>query len=236
MMKEVKISLPFYKAASALLFIVILSLIRGVSVSCEIGTAMEPALAILVSAFCADTYVLEITGRRSEVWRLYPMKHKLCSLGARLLIQQGFLLLLAAAGYCLFFLFQRPRLSSLMQPEAGSEIRQFLIFLGAMAVTIAFWSVLSNTIACIFRSLWFGIGGCLLLWLLATSSLARKLLDTRNVFSYTYRNIADAGDFGWLAGKGLCIALCVVMLLLLQALIKKRGYYSKKSYFQSEKR
>ncbi len=222
-MKEVKISLPFYKTASALLFIVILSLIRGVSVSYEIGAAMEPAMAILTTAFCADTYVQEITGRRSEVWRLYPMKDKLCAIGARLLLQQGFLLLLAAAGYYLFFLFQRPRLFSLMQPEAGSEIRQFMIFLGAMAVTIAFWSVLSNTIACIFRSLWFGIGGSLLLWLMANSSFAKKLLGPRNVFSYAYRNIADAGGFGWLAGKGICIALCAVMLLLLPTLLKKRG-------------
>ncbi len=222
-MKEVKISLPFYKTASALLFIVILSLIRGVSISYEIGAAMEPAMAILTTAFCADTYVQEITGRRSEVWRLYPMKDKLCAIGARLLLQQGFLLLLAAAGYYLFFLFQRPRLFSLMQPEAGSEIRQFMIFLGAMAVTIAFWSVLSNTIACIFRSLWFGIGGSLLLWLMANSSFAKKLLGPRNVFSYAYRNIADAGGFGWLAGKGICIALCAVMLLLLPTLLKKRG-------------
>ncbi len=222
-MKEVKISLPFYKTASALLFIVILSLIRGVSVSYEIGAAMEPAMAILTTAICADTYVQEITGRRSEVWRLYPMKDKLCAIGARLLLQQGFLLLLAAAGYYLFFLFQRPRLFSLMQPEAGSEIRQFMIFLGAMAVTIAFWSVLSNTIACIFRSLWFGIGGSLLLWLMANSSFAKKLLGPRNVFSYAYRNIADAGGFGWLAGKGICIALCAVMLLLLPTLLKKRG-------------
>ncbi len=223
MMKEVKISLPFYKTASALLFIVILSLIRGVSVSYEIGAAMEPAMAILTTAFCADTYVQEITGRRSEVWRLYPMKDKLCAIGTRLLLQQGFLLLLAAAGYYLFFLFQRPRLFSLMQPEAGSEIRQFMIFLGAMAVTIAFWSVLSNTIACIFRSLWFGIGGSLLLWLMANSSFAKKLLGPRNVFSYAYRNIADASGFGWLAGKGICIALCAVMLLLLPTLLKKRG-------------
>ncbi len=223
MIKEVKISLPFYKTASALLFIVILSLIRGISVSCEIGAAMEPAIAILATAFCADTYVQEIAGRRSEVWRLYPMKDKLFAIGARLLLQQGFLLLLAAAGYSLFFLFQRPRLFSLMQPEAGSEIRQFVIFLGAMAVTIAFWSVLSNTIACIFRSLWFGIGGSLLLWLLAASSFARRLLDTWSVFSYADRNIADTGDFGWLAGKGLCIALCAVMLLLLPILLKKRG-------------
>lgn len=223
MQKEIKISLPPYKVSFALFFVFILSLIRGVSVSCEIGTAMEPALAILAAAFCADTYVQEITGKRSEVWRLYPMKKKLCSVGTRLLIQEGFLLLLAAIGFCLFFLFQKPRPFSFIQPEAGSEIGQFLIFLGAMAVTIAFWSILSGTIACIFRSLWCGIGGCLLLWLMANSSFAKKVMGPRNVFSYAYRNITDTGDFSWLAGKGICIALCAAMLLLLPTLLKKRG-------------
>lgn len=223
MVKEIKISLPLYKIACALLFIVILSLIRGVSVSCEIGTAMEPALALLVTAFCADTYVQEITSRRSEVWRLYPMRDKLCAVGARLLFQDAFLLLLAAAGYGLFFLFQKPLLFSVMQPEAGSEIRQFLIFLGAMAVTIFFWSVLAGTIACVFRSLWFGIGGCLILWLFTNSSCAKKVLGPRNVFSYAFRNITDTGDFTWLAGKGLCFVLCAAMLLLLPTLLKKRG-------------
>lgn len=223
MMKEIKISLPLSKIACGLFFVALLSLIRGVSVSCEIGPAMEPALAILTAAFCADTYVQEIVGRRSEVWRLYPIKRRLRAVGTRLLLQQAVLLLLAAIGFCLFFLLQRPRLFSLMQPEAGSEFRQFLIFLGAMAVTILFWSVLSSTIACIFRNLWFGIGGSLLLWLMANSSCAKKLLGPRNIFSYAFRDVTDVYDFSWLAGKGICIALCAAMLLLLPTLLRKRG-------------
>lgn len=223
MRKEIKISLPFYKTALALFFITILSLIRGVSVSYEVGMVIEPAMAILAAAFCSDTYVQEITGRRSEVWRLYPMKTRLCSVGMRLLIQDLFLLLLAAACYGLFFLFQRPLLFGVMYPETGSEIRQFFIYLGAMAVTLVFWSVLSNTIACFFRSLWFGIGGCLLLWLPTNSAYGQRWFGPRNVFSYTFRNIENAGDVSWLAGKGICIALCAAMLLLLPTLIKKRG-------------
>ena len=69
MMKEVKISLPFYKTASALLFIVILSLIRGVSVSYEIGAAMEPItyVSLCVSVFvCAYICVLEAHAYRNQ--------------------------------------------------------------------------------------------------------------------------------------------------------------------------
>lgn len=223
MRKEIKISLPFYKTASALFFVFLLSLIRGVSVSYEVGVVIEPAMAILAAAFCSDTYVQEITGRRSEVWRLYPVKNRLRSVGTRLLIQNLFLLLLAAVCYGLFFLFQRPLLFGVMYPETGSEIRQFFIYLGAIAVTLVFWSVLSNTIACIFRSLWFGIGGCLLLWYLTNSAFGQRRFGPRNVFSYTFRTVENAGDFSWLAGKGICIALCAAMLLLLPTLIKKRG-------------
>ncbi len=223
MCKEIKISLPLYKIACALFFIAILSLIRGVSVSYEVGGAIEPAMALLAAAFCSDTYVQEIAGRRSEVWHLYPQKRRLQSVCLRLLIQELFLLLMAAIGYCLFFLFQKPLLSGVLHPETGSEIRQFFVYLGAMAVTLAFWSVLTNTISCIFRNLWFGIGGSLLLWLFTTSAFAQRTLGSRNVFSYTFRNIENAGDFSWLAGKGICIALCAAMLLLLPTLLKKRG-------------
>lgn len=77
MQKECRIVLPFYKIVYAAAFVVILSLVRGVSAGYEIGIALEPAMAVLSVAFCADTYVLEVTSGRSEVWRLYPMKKRL---------------------------------------------------------------------------------------------------------------------------------------------------------------
>ncbi|MCM1192964.1 MAG: hypothetical protein NC123_08285 [Butyrivibrio sp.] len=223
MYQELKISLPPYKVAFALFFIGIFSLIRGVSVSYEAGAALEPALAILTTAFCADTYVQEITGRRSEIWRLYPMRKKLRAVGSRLLIQEVFLLLLAATGYGLIFLFQRPLLSGVMHPETGTELQQFLLYLGAMLITLAFWSVLSNTIACLFGNLWFGIGGCLILWLVTGSAFGQRILGAWNVFSYTFRNVKDINDLSWLTGKAVCVLLCALMLLLLPALLKKRS-------------
>lgn len=219
MIKEFKISMPFYKIAYAVFFVIILSLVRGVSVSCEVGIALEPSMAILTAAFCADTYASEIAGKRSEVWRLYPMKKRLYSIGMRMIIQELFLLLLAAGGYGLFFYFQKPWLSI----EAGSETTQFFVFLASSLVTNVFWGFFSNTIACIFRSMWFGIGGSLILWLLTFSTLGERYLGKWNVFSYTFRSIENSGDFSWLAGKGVCFALCVVMTLMLPYILKKRG-------------
>ena len=64
-MTERKISLPAYKLAYAFCFVVILSLIRGITFSYEIGVAMEAPMAILAMVFCADTYTQEITSKRS---------------------------------------------------------------------------------------------------------------------------------------------------------------------------
>lgn len=96
--REMKIALTFQKQAYAVFFAVMLSLVRGVAYSNEIGIALEAPMAILAFTFCADTYVQEIAGKRSEIWRLCPEKadafylqtdgdtgHVLAGCGSRLL-------------------------------------------------------------------------------------------------------------------------------------------------------
>ena len=56
MMREMKISLTFQKQAYAVFFALVLSLVRGVAYSNEIGIALEAPMAILAFTFCADTY------------------------------------------------------------------------------------------------------------------------------------------------------------------------------------
>ena len=222
-MTEGKISLPAYKLAYAFCFVVILSLIRGISFSYEIGVAMEPAMAILAMVLCADTYTQEITSRRSEIHRLYPMKKRLTSIGMRILIQEIFLFMLSAIGYGMFYSFQHP----LSLYEAGqsteSELQMFFIFLAAMAVTLWFWGILSNLLACLFRNMWVGMGCGIVLWLVTNSTLGDKMLGSWNLFSYTFRDVMDSQDFRWLCGKALCLLLCVLMTLLMPNIIKKRG-------------
>lgn len=219
---EMKISMPLYKILYAVLFIVLLSLIRGVAVSYEIGIAMDPVLAILAATFCADTYALEVVSRRSEVWRLYPLKKKIRAVGRRLLIQQLFLLLLSTAGYGLFYLFQKPIAFRSIQSGAASESAQFFCFLAAAAVTIAFWGMLSNMLACLFHNMWFGVGGSLILWLLLNSGQAQRLFGSWNVFSYAFRDVGAANDLAWLHGKALCVLICIAAAAALPALLKKR--------------
>ena len=99
MIHEMKISLPLPKQACAMCFVVILSLVRGVSDSYEIGVALEAPLAILAVSLCADTYTQEIVCGRSEIQRLYPLKKRICSAYRRMAIQELFLLAVAVIGY-----------------------------------------------------------------------------------------------------------------------------------------
>lgn len=223
MMKECKISMPFYKVAYAVCFMILSGLVRGVYYSYEIGIALEPLMAILAAIFCADTYVSEILGKRSEVWRLYPMKKKLSSIHTRMSLQIFFLLLLAAAGYGLFFLFQKPRTYGTLSIFATGEAAQFFVFLTSVLVTIAFWGILSNTLACLFRNMWFAIGICLILWLMTNSTIGLNYLGKWNVFSYTFRELENGGNYSWLCGKLVSIILGGAAVAALPRIMKNRG-------------
>ena len=217
--KETKIVLPFYKLAYAVSFIVILSLIRGGTYTYEIGIALEAPMAMLVTVFCADTYVQEIVSKRSEVHRLYPMKKRVCSIGKRLLIQSAFLLLLAVIGYGLFFVFQKPY----THPITENEAKQFAVYFFAITVTTFFWGALSNTLSLVFRNMWAGIGGCLLLWLSTYSAGGERYLGAWNLFSYSFRNIEGHGGVTWIYGKVLSIGVYVVLLAGLPKILEERG-------------
>lgn len=220
---ETKISLPLYKLAYAFSFVVILSLIRGITYSYEIGIALEPPMAALAVVFCADTYTQELSSGRFQIHRLYPMKKRLRSIGIRMLLQEMVLFLLSAIGYGMFYGFWHPLTLSTDGQNTGSQLEMFFICLAAMAVTLWFWGLLSNLLSCLFRNMWISIGCCVLLWLLTNSLSGKKLFGKWNLFSYTFRNITNGQDLSWLCGKLLCLFLCLFMALLLPTILKKRG-------------
>ncbi len=219
MKKEMKIVLPFYKIAYAVSFVVILSVIRAVIFTYEIGLSIEPPFAILTAVFCADTYVQEVTSKRSEVHRLYPIKKRYSSIVERIWIQEVFLLLLAVIGYGLFFLFQRPE----THPITENETIQFGTYFFAITVTIFFWGILASTLSMLFRNLWMGIGSCLLIWVATNSTGGDKLFGVWNLFSYSFRDIENAANLTWLYGKAFCICIGFVLLIALPKIVRKRG-------------
>lgn len=221
--KEVKICLQFYKMAYSLFFVAILSVIRGVSFTYEIGIALEAPMAMLAVAFCADTYVQEIVSKRSEVERLYPMKNRMTSMAKRIVIQEIFLLILAAAGYGMFLTIQKPLSLSGVQQGVESELSLFLMYLAAVVVTLNFWGILSHTLSCVFQNMWVGIGMSLFLWIVTNSSVGERCFGSWNLFSYTFRNIEDSEDMSWMCGKVVCICLSAIMAMMLPKILKKRG-------------
>lgn len=220
MAKDIKISLPFYKNAYAFCFIVILSLVRGIAFTNEIGIALEPPVAILATVFCADTYTREIASKRSEVWRLYPLRNRLVSLCRRMAAQEIFLLLLAITGYGLFLLAQKPVPLYGVGQERINEIAMFQIYVMAIFVTIHFWGMLFLTISCLFRNMWVGIGGSFILWIMTYSAAGEKYLGKWNLFSYTFRNVEDNTDMSWACGKMVCVFLSIVMIMMLPKIIR----------------
>lgn len=220
---DMKISLPFQKQAYALFFAIILSLVRGVTFSSEIGVAIEAPMAVLAFTFCADTYTQEIAGGRSEIWRLYPMKKRINCIYRRILIQEIFLSAAAAVSYGLFFLFQNPRPDGMRQSGIENELCQFFVYFAAIAVTLGFWGILSNFISCLFRNMWAGIGVCLLLWLITNSSIGDRYFGAWNLFSYTFRKLDHISDFSWICGKMVCICIGIMAVAALPKIIAKRG-------------
>lgn len=217
MRKEMKICLPVYKIVYSLAFIVILCFIRGISYTEEIG-AMEEQVALLAVVFCADTYLIEVQSGRSDILKLCGLKKRTFAVFRRLLIQMLYLLGISAIGYLLFH-WQSPVI--LTKDYSGKEL--FVMFLAAAAGTILFWSLLSVIVSGLFRNIWAGIGSVLIFWLSLTSKAGNDLLGKWNVFSYANCAPKELGDWQWMCGKLVSLALAAVLAACLPIILKKKG-------------
>lgn len=222
MEKEIKICLSGYKIIYSFCFILILSLIRGVTYVDEIGVAMEAPMAVLAMVFCADTYVMEISSRRYEVNRLYPMKNRVKSQFRRIVVQELFLFILSMIGYLLFYI-QKPIVIAMEQELLHAKLCLFGMYLLAVFCTVWFWGVLSHIIATLCRNMWAGIGGSMILWIGLYSNAGNQLLGKWNVFSFAFRDTQAISDFIWLCGKAVSVGLTVIMVLVFPIVLKKRG-------------
>ena len=71
--------------------------------------------------------------------------------------------------------------------------------------------------------MWVGIGGCVALWLITNSSIGDRTFQAWNLFSYTFRELEDSGDFSWIRGKAVCICMGIMEVAALPKIIEKRG-------------
>lgn len=217
MKTERKICLPGYKIAYSIFFVIVLSLVRGISDTHEIGVAMQANMGLLALVLCADTYETEFSGQRFEVLVLRPLAGRVGAIRRRLLIQFIYLCILSSVGYVCFYR-QSPQLQ-----ENMNSLELYGTFMLAAAVTVIFWGILSMTLVSLLHNLWAGIGAALLLWLTFNSSWGDEILGKWNLFAFAFRDASDIGNYSWLLGTGIALLLSVIMTVLLPQIIKKRG-------------
>ena len=215
---DVKICLPAYKICYACLYLIFLSLVKGVAYLEEIGAVLDTNVSLLAMVFCAETYCMEWSGRRGEIFVLYEPKRKHRMVCRRLLIQTVFLWMLACGGYFCFF-WQRP-IDRGIVPFFGLYGSYVIV----VTVTILFWSLLSVTISNLAGNQWVGIGICAMLWLAMTSKAGQELLKDFSIFAYSSQSLNEFGrEWDWLAGKAAGLLAVMVMIGLIPFILKKKG-------------
>ena len=215
--KDWKICLPPYKMLYSLLFIVILSLIRGISDVYEIGGAVDSYMALLAIIICSDVYVMEYRGKRWEVFSLFPLGSKVKAVYRRLGSQILYLSLLSYVGYWFFFW---------QKPLNQFEISPFLLygmFLAAAATSIAFWGTLSMTLSNLCRNMWAGVGISMILWMGINSKRGAEVLGDFNVFAFSFCDAQEFTKWNWMWGKGTALLIAAVMLAAVPIILKKSG-------------
>lgn len=217
MKQEMKIELPLYKIAYSAVYTVILCLIRGIAVTEEIGAALDANMGLLAIVFCAETWVMERSGKRWEIFALYPPKNKNRAVFRRFFLQLAYLWPLSYL--CYFFFFWQKPANLTGQPFW----QQYGCYFVAITVTLLFWGALSVTASCLFQNQWAGIGSALVVWMLCNSTFGEKTLGNLNIFAYSFRDLQRTADYGWLWGKAAGVVLTALMLAVLPGILKKRG-------------
>jgi hypothetical protein len=214
--QDIKISLPLYKVVYSFIFIILLSLIRGISSVGEIGSAVDINMALLAIIFCADTYYQEFQGGRWEIFSLLSIKKRAYVIRRRLMIEYIYLILLSNACYALFYI-QRPYLE-----EGVSEIGLYGITISAVAASIVFFGIISMTLVNLTKNIWAGIGITAFFWLSFSSAASYRLPIPFQIFAFANRNLVGGNsEFLWIWGKVTAVFLALLFIILQSSVLRK---------------
>lgn len=212
MKHNIKIVITPTKLCYSICYVILLSLVRGVSSSSEIGVAMDAYVAVLAIIFFSDTYYQEVQANRWEVFHLLPTRAKYMALCQRMLVQTLYMCLLIGSGYWGFYL-QRS-----IHNQDTNELCIYITAVLACSVTVVFFGTFTVTMVNAFHNLWAGIGVALLLWYLLNSSWGRKLLDYINIFAYK----GGVSTGLWMKGKLFALILSILLLLINYKLLNRQ--------------
>ncbi len=215
MKKEWKICIAPYKLAYSFLFLLLFALVRGVTLTSEIGPALMPGVAVLASVFCAETSVMDRNGQRWEIICLKPEKNRIRMIYRRWIIQAVYLYVTALVAYFTFY-WQKPY--RMIERTFASEYGDYA---AALAGTVLFWSLISVVISNLAKSQWAGIGVSVLLWITTNSTTGERLFGRYNLFAYSFCDSMGAKWNEWAYGTLIQILLSIVFLVLI-SIIEKR--------------
>lgn len=215
MKKEWKICIAPYKLAYSILFLLLFALVRGVTMTSEIGPALMPGVAVLASVFCAETSVMDRNGQRWEIICLKPEKNRIRMIYRRWILQAVYLYVTALAAYFAFF-WQKP-----YRMIKRTFVSEYGGYVAALAGTILFWSLISVVISNLAKSQWVGIGASVLLWITTNSTIGDRLFGRYNLFAYSFCESMGAKWSEWVYGTLIQVLLAIVFLILI-SIIEKR--------------
>lgn len=215
MKKEWKICIAPYKLAYSIFFLLLFALVRGVTLTSEIGPALMTGVAVLASVFCAETSVMDRNGQRWEIICLKPEKNRIRMIYRRWIIQAVYLYVVALAAYFAFY-WQKPY--RMIERTLASE---YGAYAAALAGTILFWSLISVVISNLAKSQWAGIGVSVLLWITTNSTTGESVFGRYNLFAYSFCDSMGAKWNEWAYGTLIQILLSIVFLVLI-SIIEKR--------------
>lgn len=166
MRQEIKITLPLFKIAYSVIFMVLIILVRPIGSLSEIISALEPNIALLAGIFMADNYYKEYWENRISTFYRYPTSNKYRALIKRSVISWVYLMLLVAISYLGFVWFYQPANYTTI-----SNVEMYKATMVACGASMFFMGAFSFTFTNLFQSLGAGIGITLLLWLSMTSTI-----------------------------------------------------------------
>ncbi len=204
-----------YKLTYSILFLLLFALVRGVTLTSEIGPALMPGVAVLASVFCAETSVMDRNGQRWEIICLKPEKNRIRMIYRRWIIQAVYLYVTALAAYFTFYWQKSYRM---IERTFASEYGGYA---AALAGTVLFWSLISVVISNLAKSQWAGIGVSVLLWITTNSTTGERLFGRYNLFAYSFCDSMGAKWNEWAYGTLIQILLSIVFLVLI-SIIEKR--------------
>lgn len=221
-MKELKISLPPYKIICALFFILILSIVRGISEIDEIGPTIDTYMALLALVLCADTCHQEVQESGWEILALKPGKRQRQTILKRFAVQYIFIFCMAAAGYGMFYLIQQPSIGE-------QELYHFATAMAASASSIVLFGAMPVFLAKITGNLIGAMGAAAAFWFFITSSWAEKLPRFLQIFAFGGRNISE-GEMWWISGKVTALILGAVFMAAVGDFGRHLGVRFRKGY------